>query len=159
MMLRIIKDMYCKIKSKVRTSDRYTVTDTFPLNIGLLQCECLSTSLFSTFIDDVVQYMNNVQGMGIWCSHKKITVLKYADDLVLLANTAEGLQSGLDALHSYCTVNKLTVNIKKSKVMCFANKLPNQLPYLQYNQETIEWVNEFKYLGVTFSVRILLLVD
>ena len=62
--------------------------------------------------------------MGIWCSHRKITVLKYADDLVLLANTAEGLQSGLDALHSYCTINKLTVNIKKSKVMCFANKLP-----------------------------------
>ena len=35
--------------------------------------------------------------------------------------------------------------------MCFANKLPNELPYLQYNQEIIEWVSEFKYLGVTFS--------
>ena len=149
MMLRIIEDMYRKIKSKVRTSDGYT--DTFPLNTGLLQGECLSPSLFSMFIDDVVEYMNNVQGMGIWCNHRKITVLKYADDLVLLANTAEGLQSGLDALHSYCTINKLTVIIKKSKVMCFANKLPNELPYLQYNQEIIEWVSEFKYLGVTFS--------
>ena len=35
MMLRIIEDMYRKIKSKVRTSDGYT--DTFPLNTGLLQ--------------------------------------------------------------------------------------------------------------------------
>ena len=116
-MLRIIEDMYRKIKSKVQTSDGYI--DTFPLNIGLLQGECLSPSLFSTFIDDVVDYMNNVQGMGIWCSHRKITVLKYADNLVLLANTAEGLQSGLDAFHSYCTVNKLTVNIMKSKVYKF----------------------------------------
>ena len=112
-MLRIIEDMYRKIKSKVRTSNGYT--DTFPLNIGLLQSECLSPSLFSMFIDDVVEYMNNVQGMGIWCSHRKITVLKCADDLALLANTTEGLQPGLDALHSYCTINKLTVNIKKSK--------------------------------------------
>ena len=50
MMLRIIEDMYRKIKRKVRTSDRYT--DTFPLNTGLLQGECLSPSLFSMFIDD-----------------------------------------------------------------------------------------------------------
>ena len=68
MMLRIIEDMYRKIQSKVRTSDGYT--DTFPLNIGLLQGECLSPSLFSMFIDDVVEYMNNVKGMGIWCSHR-----------------------------------------------------------------------------------------
>ena len=105
------------------------------------------------FINEVVEYMNNVQGMGMWCSQRKITLLKYADDLVLLANTAEGLQTGLDALHSYCTciINKLTVNIKKNNVMCFANKLPNELPYLQYNQEISELVSELKYLGVTFS--------
>ena len=30
--------------------------------------------------------------------------------------------------------------------MCFTNKLSNKLPYLQYNQEKIEWVTE--YLGV-----------
>ena len=78
-------------------------------------------------------------------------MLKYADDLVLLANTTEGLHSGLDALHSYCITNKLTVSTNKSKIMCFANKVPNHLPYLRHNEEEIEWVNEFKYLGVTFS--------
>ena len=149
MMLQIIEDMYSKIQSKVRTSDGHT--DPFPLNIGLLQGECLSPSLFSILIDDIVEYMNNVNGMGIWCRERKITVLKYADDLVLLANTTEGLQSGLDALHSYCITNKLTVNTNKSKIMCFANKVPNHLPHLRYNEEAIEWVNEFKYLGVTFS--------
>ena len=35
--------------------------------------------------------------------------------------------------------------------MCFANKVQNHLPSLRYNEEEIEWVNEFKYLGVTFS--------
>ena len=42
MMLQIIEDMYRKIKSKVRASDGYTDTCTFPFNIGLLQGECLS---------------------------------------------------------------------------------------------------------------------
>ena len=68
--------------------------------------------------------MNNVHGMGIWCSHRKITELKYADNLVLLANTAEGLQSGLDALYSYRTINKLTVNIKKKLSNVFCKQTP-----------------------------------
>ena len=67
--------------------------------------------------------MNIVNGMGIWCRKRKITVLKYADNLVLPANTTEGLQSGLDALHSYCITNKLTVNTNKGKIMCLANKV------------------------------------
>ena len=83
MMLQIIEDMYSKIQNKVRTSDGHT--DPFPLNIRLLQGKCLSTSRFSILIDDIVEDMNNVNGMGIWCRERKITVLKYADDLVLLA--------------------------------------------------------------------------
>ena len=90
MMLQIIEDMYSKIQSKVRTSDGHT--DPFPLNIGLLQGECLSPSLFSILIDDIVEYMNNVNvnvnGMGIWWRERMITVLKYADDLVLLVRTS-----------------------------------------------------------------------
>ena len=150
MVLQIIEDMYRKIQSKVWTSDGHT--DPFPLNNGLLQGECLSPSLYSILIDDIVEYMNNINGMGIWCRERKITgVLKYADDLVLLANTTEGLQSGLHVFHSYCIANKLTVNTNKSKIMCFANKVQTHRPYLRYNEETIEWVNEFKYVGVTFS--------
>ena len=58
-MLQIIEDMYSMIQNKVRTSDRHT--DPFPLNIGLLQGECLSPSLFSILIDDIVEDMNNVK--------------------------------------------------------------------------------------------------
>ena len=55
--------MHSKIQSKVRTSDGHT--DPFPLNIELLQGECLSQSLFSILIDDIVEYMNNVNGVGV----------------------------------------------------------------------------------------------
>ena len=37
--------------------------------------------------------------------------------------------------------------------MCFAKKSPDHLPKLYYNKEVLEWVNQFKYLGVTLSSR------
>ena len=37
--------------------------------------------------------------------------------------------------------------------MCFARKAPEHLPKLYYNKEVLEWVNQFKYLGVTFPSR------
>ena len=41
----------------------------------------------------------------------------YADDLVLLSLTKEGLQNCLDRLQNYCTKNSLLINIDKTKTM------------------------------------------
>ena len=43
----------------------------------------------------------------------------YADDGVLLSESAQGLQSALDSLYRYCTRWKLTLNVKKTKIMIF----------------------------------------
>jgi hypothetical protein len=43
----------------------------------------------------------------------------YADDLVLFSETADGLQSQLDALYVYANVWGLKVNVNKSKIVCF----------------------------------------
>ena len=67
--------------------------------------------------------------------------MHYADDLVLLASSADALQAGLEALESYCITNKLTVSASKSKVMCFARKAPEHLPELYYNKEVHVYLN------------------
>ena len=40
----------------------------------------------------------------------------YADDLVLLSNSAEGLQNSLDKLADYAEFKSLTISIKKAKL-------------------------------------------
>jgi hypothetical protein len=45
----------------------------------------------------------------------------YADDVILLSETLEGLQNCLEKLHKYCEVWGLQVNIKKTKSMIFNN--------------------------------------
>ena len=92
-----------------------------------MQRECLSPSLFSSFINDLDEAMDDVESMGVTIHGTRITVLKYADDIVLLSNNEEGLQDGLHALHTctYYVKNRLTVNTAKSKVLYFSRKLLN----------------------------------
>ena len=44
-------------------------------------------------------------------------VLMYADDLVLMSTSKEGLQKCLDDLHIYCKNWKLTINTDKTKIL------------------------------------------
>ena len=62
--------------------------------------------------------MTKCCSMGVDINGVKVSVLKYADDIVLMATSPEGLQTGLDIWKNYCEMNKLTVNVAKSKVMC-----------------------------------------
>ena len=148
-MLKMIENMYSKMKTRVRSTERYT--NSFLLENGLMQGECLSPSLFSMYLNDIVEHIESVESMGVLLGNTKITVLKYADDLVLFAKSAESLQLGLNALHQFCKINKLTVNCDKSKVMHFTANKSVTVKDLQYDGTKLEWVNNFKYLGVTFN--------
>ena len=147
--LNIIVDMYCKMKCRVRTDDG--ITAPFNMNKGLMQGESISPTLFSAFINDIVEAMNKITSMGVVINNIKITVLKYDDDLVLLATSQEGLQSGLDLLKTYCEENKLTVNVSKSKVMRVSKRRKAQSVQLYYDSEPLECVDSFKYLGIDFN--------
>ena len=48
-----------------------------------------------------------------------------ADDIVLLSNNEKDLQDGLQALHTYCVKNRLTVNTAKLRLCTFQRKLLN----------------------------------
>ena len=49
----------------------------------------------------------------------EISCLIWADDILILSETEEGLQAKLDKLAKYCKKNKLEVNTDKTKVMTF----------------------------------------
>ena len=117
--------MYSKTSSKVRTASR--MSNPFNLESGVMQGECLSPSFFALHINEIESKMNEILSMGLMFGVRKMSVLKYADDLVLCAKTSEGLQAGLNALYEFCTTNSLTVNTEKSKVMYVSSKKSKKL--------------------------------
>ena len=112
--------MYSKINSKVRTSNGSS--GTFSQKCWGHARQSLSPSLFSISINEIETIMNIILSMGVFVGDRKISVLKYADDLVLCSVTSDGLQAGVNALQEFCMINNLTVNTAKSKVMYIPRK-------------------------------------
>ena len=71
------------------------------------------------YLNDIEEHfvLNGYEGIEI--GMLKLFLLLYADDIVILSETETGLQHGLDLLEQYCDKWKLTVNIKKTKIMVF----------------------------------------
>ena len=67
-----------------------------------------------------------------------IQILLYADDIVLLSSSAEGLQRHLDALEEFYFDRDLSVNLGKIKIMVF-NASPAAL--LTLSQPTSPFLN------------------
>ena len=76
----------------------------------------------------------------------------FADDLILLSQSAAGLQKCLDKLQNYCQKWCLSININKTKVLIFnrgGKKISNYI--FQLMGHNIEIVNNYCYLGIIFT--------
>ena len=84
----------------------------------------------------------------------------YADDAGIKARgideyTVAGLlQAGIKVLENWAKENKLTFNTEKTKAMIFTKKLNPKKPELFINNTKIEYVDTFKYLGVTLDNKL-----
>ena len=125
----------------------------FPWDNEVLQGDSLSPTLFAAYINELESRMNAIEGMGVKINGVKVSVLMYADDLVLLSQTEDRLQRGINALHSFCTENNITVNTSKSKLMYVSKRRPAKLPVIEYSFQPLQLIDSFKYLGVTFAAK------
>ena len=55
------------------------------------------------------------------------------------------------AVHDYCGMYKLTVNIKKTKIIVFSRGKVKRFPTFKYGKNTIEVVSDYIYLGITMN--------
>ena len=79
-----------------------------------------------------------------------VRLLLYADDLVLLAETAGKLQQLLDALQSFCSEYDMQVNVGKTEVVVFDRKRYSGAAVWQYQGQQVPVSQQFRYLGVQF---------
>ena len=81
----------------------------------------------------------------------KLFVLMCADDTVVLADTAEGLQKALDSFAKYCKKWHLTINTDKTKVLIFTRKKRQINTIFKLNGQALETVDHYNYLGIIFA--------
>ena len=78
-------------------------------------------------------------------------MLLFADDVVLLADSEQGLQHSMNRLDEFCSTWDMNINIHKTNVVIF-NKSRNQsTPFFKIGEDTIKYSSNYKYLGITLT--------
>ena len=111
----IIKSIYSKTKYSCQFSDTYSTS--FLATQDVKQGDSLSPTLFNLFIDDIDHYFDKNIFKPVSLDNKEFNHLLYADDLILVSESAAGLQSCIDSLQTFCSDWRLNVNLNKTKAM------------------------------------------
>ncbi|CAL4160573.1 unnamed protein product, partial [Meganyctiphanes norvegica] len=152
----VIVNMYKNIKSCVNSDGN--LSDFFISVNGVRQGENMSPFLFALFVNDIEQFLVQygcspveITGANIEI-YLKLLIIMYADDTVLFASSKESLQRCLNGLKDYCDKWKLQINADKTKIIIFSKrKVDPQNINLTIGDTNLEIVDEFTYLGVTFT--------
>ena len=122
-LLNLTKNLYRQVKCQIRTTGEMSCTQ----NNKAQQGERLSPIFFVEYINEVESRIYIIDSIGMNINRMKVSILMYVYDLVLLPQSDNELQLGINALHSFCTITNLTVNTSKSKCMYLKE---NHLSYL-----------------------------
>jgi len=87
------------MKSCVKT-DESSITELFSCNKGIRQGDGSSSVLFSLFMNDLPQYFSDDHRPGVMHGSRSLNCLMYADDLLVLSPSLEGLQKSITLLKS-----------------------------------------------------------
>ena len=147
-MLRIIQNMYKTVDYRVKLIGG--TTESIKSYVGVKQGCVLSPLLFNLYISDLPNIFD-ATCLPVTSNSDLISCLMYADDLIIMSETRDGLQICLNKLNDYCSQWNLTVNLTKTKVMIFnkTGKLFKGINFYLGNNQ-IEVTNEYCYLGITF---------
>ena len=145
----LIKNMYSNAKSCVKLETG--ITESFPLHKGIKQGDTLSPYLFNLYLNDLNNLFHSRTTDAPTLGEKFIGCLMYADDLVVISQSAKGLQTSLDRLYDYCQQWKLKLNIKKTKVMVIKKRKITASYNFIFGTDTLAEADSYNYLGLLIN--------
>ena len=149
---RIIRNLYQGNRSRVVLNGQKS--NFFPIDQGVAQGNPLSPTLYAIFENALLQELHAGHSMEGSLA-RGILALLYADDLVGIAFTADGLQRDIiDPCAEYARRHRYRANVPKCGVMvCGPATVVQDLPArtFTWGQTEIPRVFEYKHLGVTVT--------
>ena len=146
-MLNVIRSMYSNLQSCVRVNGR--LTEWFDQTAGVRQGDTLAPTLFALYINDLASEINAL-GRGVTLDTGEIvSILMYADDIVLISDSAEGLQCMLEVLGSWSADWKLGINFDKTNVVHFRRPSTAETAFtFELNGQNVKKTASYRYLGL-----------
>src|SRR5271154_5122645 len=99
------------------------------------------------YMDDIIKQSKLEKGIQI--GNTEITELMFADDVALLAETPEKLQTQLDRFERACAAAGMKISHSKSEIMLISRNQRNV--EIKIQGKILKQVEKFKYLGCQIS--------
>jgi hypothetical protein len=116
----LLKALYSQSLSAVRVNG--DLTDWFATTVGVREGCVLSPQLFNILLDMVMLYATHEINIGANIQGQQISNLRFADDIVLLAESAQYLQTFVNKVNfSSCNFG-LKINIAKTEVQAISKQ-------------------------------------
>ena len=151
-MYRAISSLYSNPRSRVILNDHET--EYFDCPVGVKQGDCLSPTLFAIFINDLAIEIKN-SNIGVKLDENlAINILLYADDILLLAENEQDLQSLIFIVECWCKKWRLEVNLTKTNIMHIRNNRKKQSKFMfifDMQPVPLPYCTAYKYLGANIN--------
>ena len=118
---------------------------------GVRQGCILSPLLFALYTEELALRVKE-SGLGMMLGIERLSLLLYADDIIVMSDSSDELQELLDVVNGYGEEFCLSFSKDKSQVMVI-NGEPNENTEWKLGDTVIKRTDEYKYLGVTLSVN------
>lgn len=141
--INTLTNAYTGGTAQIRTDK---TSGTIEIERGVRQGDTLSPILFTAALEEIFKRAE-LHRMGVNINGEKLSNLRFADDIVLFSNSEEELGKMLEALNREGKKDGMRMNKKKTKVMCNSEGQKMQRNGIEIDNEIIEEVNEYIYLG------------
>ena len=127
--------LYEDIKAMVRDPDGGPCS-LFQITQGTRESCILNPLLFINFFSDAVEAMENVQldNGSIKLEYLFLSIILFADDVVLLARSIKDLQRLLDAWGRFCDIKHEQVAVNKTEALFFSKPSRQQTTTFLYRR-------------------------
>ncbi|KAI5639977.1 reverse transcriptase (RNA-dependent DNA polymerase) domain-containing protein [Phthorimaea operculella] len=148
-LLSVVGKLYAKDSSAcVRINGAYT--ELFNIEKGVRQGCVASPWLFNLFMDSCLTDLKE-SVCGLRMNDLLVKCLLYADDQVILASSAEELQEMVNIMNEALKKKGMKVNVSKTKAMVLEREDSTTESTIMIEEERVEQVKEFVYLGSKFT--------
>ena len=146
-LIEAIQSFYINPECQVQIAGK--TSSTFNIDVGVRQGCILSPILFITLMNSISRKCNQMRALNVGMlklAPVKITMLSFADDLVVFGKTQEDLEHNVNMLNREITQRGMKINLNKTKTMIISREPKPHT--IRVEGEALEQVDSYKYLGV-----------
>jgi hypothetical protein len=144
--IRMLISLYCNQSYGIKWNN--SMSATFPVCNGVRQGAVFSPVLFCIYLDELLHRLKKAS-VGCFVGSYYLGALCYADDLTLLAPTANAMRVMLNVCEEYANEHAILFNAEKTKCLVFEPRSapPPVRPTFFISGKAIEYTSSWPHLG------------